>query len=351
MDYRQRIDRLLRMITLIQADSTAPSGGGATSALRAGRGWTSKTLAAELGTTPRTVFRDLNHLREAGVPVMFDERTKRYAIAGPFFMPPVQLTLDESLSLLALCEHVAQRGQIPFLKPAARAAHKIQSQLPAELRSDLASRSANLMIRTAAAMEADGCEDVYDKMQIALAQRRMLRCKYEPVSNEGEGRRDAAQSSRDVEFDFAPYALFFCVRAWYVIGRRSDRKDLRCMKLSRFSKVQPGETKYDIPAKFSLEKYLGNAWRMMRGKDVQVELLFDKSFAETVSETHWHRTQEFETHADGSCTFTCTVSGLEEIVWWVLSMGPHCKVIKPAALAQRVKELAGATARLYEKQS
>lgn len=328
IDYRQRIDRLLRIITLIQG----------------GRGWTPKTLAAEMDCAPRTIFRDLDHLKRSGIPVNYDTRTKRYAIEGHFFMPPVQLSLDESLALASLCDHVGGREQIPFLKAAARAASKIESQLPAQLKSDLADRRGRVSIQTAAAMEADGYEDVYDRVQTALARRRTLMCRYEPVGGDRDTRK-----RRDGEFEFAPYALFFCVRAWYVIGKRSDRGDLRCMKLSRFSKVQPTEKPYVIPRKFSLERYLGNAWRMMRAKDVEVELHFDAEFADTIADTRWHRTQEFDSHADGSCTFTATVSGFDEIVWWILSMGPHCRVVKPKALADHVRELAAQTAAIYKE--
>ena len=38
--------------------------------------------------------------------------------------------------------------------------------------------------------------------------------------------------------------------------------------------------------------------------------------------------------------FRCKVDGLDEIVWWILSMGPHCVVKKPKELVERVKELA-----------
>lgn len=326
IDFQQRIDRLLRIIMLIQG----------------GRGWTPATLAAEMGCAARTIFRDLGHLKDSGIPIAYDTRTKQYAIDGQFFMPPVQLSLDESLALAALCDHVARREQIPFLKAAARAVSKIESQLPAELKADLAERRGKVSIQTAAAMEADGYADVYDRVQAALASRKMLRCKYEPSSGERE-RRGAGG-----EFDFAPYALFFCVRAWYVIGQRSDREDLRCLKLSRFAKVQPTDMSFAVPRGFSLEKYLGNAWRMMRGKDVEVRLRFDAEFADTIADTRWHKTQDFESHADGSCTFTATVAGFDEIVWWILSMGPHCTVLKPRALADRVRDLAAATAALYD---
>ncbi len=109
---------------------------------------------------------------------------------------------------------------------------------------------------------------------------------------------------------------------------------------------------YDIPKGFAVARHLGNAWRMIRGdKSRDVELLFDKEFAETVADTHWHKTQEVIWRDDGSMSVRCTVDGLDEIVWWVLSMGPHYVVKRPAELARRVQELAGGVVARYEKTS
>jgi proteasome accessory factor B len=103
-----------------------------------------------------------------------------------------------------------------------------------------------------------------------------------------------------------------------------------------------------IPEDFSLARHLGNAWRMIRGqKTYRVELAFDPEFAETIADTHWHPTQEVIWNDDQSITFRCKVDGLEEIVWWVLSMGPHCVVNKPKELAEQVKELAAAMVANY----
>ena len=40
------------------------------------------------------------------VPYFYDDEAKCYGVHRDFFMPPVQLTLDESLALAALAEHV-----------------------------------------------------------------------------------------------------------------------------------------------------------------------------------------------------------------------------------------------------
>jgi len=323
MNYTTRVHRLLRIIAMVQS----------------GRGWGPKALAEELNISERNLYRDLDQLRAAGVPIVFNDDRRCYEIVGRFFMPPVHLDVEESLALAALCEHLTHDEQIPFLRPASRALHKIQSQLPASMRESLAERVQTMAIRTTQTMPPDGYKDVYDTVQEAIAHRRVLRCKYEPVTSE-----------RDEQgmFTFKPYALFFAVRAWYAVGQRSDRDSLRKLKLNRFTKITLTDQTYEIPEDFDLENVLGNAWRMIAsGPDHEVEIWFDAQFAETISETQWHRTQEIEWHADGSCTFRCTVAGLDEIVWWVLSMGPHCVVRRPGELIERVRTLAQQTMEQY----
>ena len=152
----------------------------------------------------------------------------------------------------------------------------------------------------------------------------------------------------DGEFEFEPYALYFAVRAWYAVGLHNERDGIRTLKLNRFTMVSPTERAFQIPDGFSLDGLLGNAWRMIRGEpDYEVELRFDPQFAETIADTLWHKTQRLEEHEDGSLTFRCTVAGLNEIVWWVLSMGPHCRVIAPEELREQVKNAVLTTADLY----
>ena len=76
VDY-SRIHRLLKILTLIQGS----------------KGWTPSRLAAECGTTERTIYRDMKMLEGAGIPYFYDEDAKCYSIHRDFFLPPVQLTL------------------------------------------------------------------------------------------------------------------------------------------------------------------------------------------------------------------------------------------------------------------
>jgi len=323
MKHLSDLHRLLLIITLVQS----------------GRLFDPVSLARQCGVTKRTIFRDIDKLKLTGIPINFDHTLGAYRIDGEFYLQPLQLTADEALALTAMCEHVAAAGQIPFLRPAARALEKIRAQLPAQLDEDLARITSHLVIQTAPAGPADGHADVYERIRAAIANRAALECEYEsPRRKTGE------------RFIFEPYALFYGVRAWYAIGRHGGHDEVRCLKLKRFGPIAETDRKYRIPVDFSVRDYLGNAWAMIPGKpECEVELELDATIAETLADTRWHATQEIDELPDGSAIFRCTVSGLDEIVWWILSLGPSCRVNKPKALADRVRDLAKKTAALYTR--
>lgn len=303
-----------------------------------------RKLAEACEMTERTIYRDLKMLEAAGIPYYFDKSTGGYSINRGFFMPPVELTLEESLAVIALAGQVGGDEQIPFMKPAVKAADKIRSRLPAAIRDQIGTMADHIEMRLARSVSPDGIADTYELVRRAIAGGRALECVYESSSS-----RNRLEQPGKI-FLFRPYCLFWGKRAWYAIGHHEGRDEIRCLKLNRFSRMGLTDVPYAIPDGFTLKDYLGKAWRMIRGKVIySIELRFDKEFAETVSETHWHETQEIENHDDGSITFRCEVAGLDEIVWWILSMGPHCRVLKPKILANRVCALAGATAAMYTK--
>jgi predicted DNA-binding transcriptional regulator YafY len=320
------LHRLLRVLTLVQS---AP-------------GWTAAKLAAELNVTERTIFRDIKKLQGVGIPLSARGGSKGFQVTGETFLAPLQLSAEEAIALAVLCEEIASREQIPFLRPARRALEKVQAQLPAALREQVRSAAESMVIQAAPAGPGEQYEDVYERMREAIRARRSVECEYEQVNSDAVGARGP--------FLFEPYALAYVVRAWYAIGRHAGRNAVRTLKLSRFARVTPAVPLYEIPKGFSVQEHFGNAWRMMRGeKEHAVEIEFRQPLAETVAETIWHPTQEIEHRADGTLVFRCTVAGLDEIVWWVLSMGPSCTVNKPTELAERVKDLAAQTAAVYEK--
>jgi proteasome accessory factor B len=318
-----RVHRLLRLITQIQSSTHLNA----------------RRLAKLCETSERNIYRDLKMLEGAGVPVSFDLESGGYAIRRDFFLRPVDLTLEEAMAMLMLADRVGAREQIPHVAEAGKAAEKLRAVLPRQIGEMINELMPRMEVSLARASN-EPIPDVYGAMRDAIIRRRALECEYESSSPK--------KSSDAGIFRFDPYALYFGQRAWYVVGLHHGRKEIRTLKLSRFTRCKSNERPYFIPDDFSLDHHFGQAWRMMPSGTIHdVELHFDAAFAETVADTHWHDSQEVQWHDDSSIQMSFRIDGLEEIVWWILSYGPHCRVIKPPELLARVAELHAKAAQLY----
>ena len=138
-----------------------------------------------------------------------------------------------------------------------------------------------------------------------------------------------------------------------MIGRSSLHKEVRTFNLGRITYLRQLREKYKIPRTFSLDKYFGNAWHMIPGAGLDHKILihFQTSVAKNVAEVVWHKTQETKFLEDGSLEYRATVSGLDEIAWWVLGYGDLAEVIKPVKLRKLIARRACQMHKIYEQTS
>jgi len=318
-----RIRRLIRIIGLLQS----------------GRGQTVDALALECGVHRRTIFRDLNTLRDAGVPIAFDQERQLHRIVGRYYLPPTNLTAEEALAVIVLCHELGAQRPVPMTKAAHSAALKLEQSLPANLREHVRKLSTAVAIKVDGLNPLDGKGEHFEKLLDAVARRRPVRIEYNSFAER-----------RVITTKLSPYQLFFGRRSWYVVGRSSLHRAVRTFNLSRVEELKLLDDGYVPPPRgFSLERYLGNAWRMIPepGPDYDVEIRFRPQVAGNVAEVAWHKTQRIEHEADGSILFRATVSGLKEIVWWVLGYGAEAEVLEPPELRALLGEHAERMAAQY----
>src|ERR1044071_2267632 len=100
-------------------------------ALRARRtGVTAAQLADRFGVTLRTIYRDLEALQDAGMPIKADRgRGGGYALDKSYQLPPVNFTAREAALILALARLATEQRLIPFPAAIERAADKVTSAL------------------------------------------------------------------------------------------------------------------------------------------------------------------------------------------------------------------------------
>jgi len=310
-----RISRIVQLLTTLQS----------------GQGYSANELAELLGVSRRTLFRDLAELAAIGVPYHFDAKCGGYRIDPAFFLPPIDLTLPEALSLLLLVHRAGPELPLPFKNSALVAGLKVENNLPAGLRQYCNTALRYVTVRTGPQAPMDLLDQVFGRLQEAIHKRRKVRLVYHSLFD-GEGR---------IELVLSPYHLMFHRRAWYVIGHSSRHDSVRTFKLNRIQKLEVLDKCFLDGEAFDLNDYLGRAWAMIpEGHIHEVRLRFEPKVATNVSEVQWHSTQQVHWQSDGSVILEFRVDGLGEIAWWILGYGDQVEVLAPEALRQRVAETA-----------
>ncbi len=284
------------------------------------------------------MFRDLGLLRDVGVPLAYDEVHQGYHVSRTHLPPPTDFTPDEALALIVLCHDVGSQFPSPLFALARSAAMKLQSTLPIRLQERVSATGYAIQIQMAPANRLDGHEPTYEQLLQAITECRSVRMRYRSLA-EGE----------TICTRLHPYRLLFSRRSWYVIGRSSLHRATRTFNVGRIAALELLDEHYDMPRGFSTDRYLGNAWHLIRepGPDRHVVVRFSKKVAQNVAEVAWHKTQRVAFHPDGSADFHATVSGLGEISWWILGYGDQAEVLEPDELRQLIASQAAHMMRKY----
>lgn len=317
-----RVHRLLRLITLMQA----------------GRGRTADELAGELGVSRRTLFRDLNLLEAAGVPYFYDAE-QGYRISERFFLPPLNLTVPETLGLLLVGQATAAKPAQPYARPALSAIRKLVGSVPEPIRTACLEMMDDVSVDPGP-VEAEESESThYATLQRCVDERRACRVLYTSLV-EGEG---------DLETELEPMALHFSTRSWYVLGRTEVHgEEVRVFKLTRFASIEPTDRCFVMPEPYRVEDKLGRAWRLIpEGREYDVTIDFTPKVARNAYEVRWHPTQRHELLDGGGCRMRFRVDGLNEIAWWVCGYADQAEVVAPAELRERVAGMLRAAAGRY----
>jgi predicted DNA-binding transcriptional regulator YafY len=311
-----RVGRLVKILTTLQS----------------AKGHNCTELAEMLGTSRRTIFRDLKELKAIGVPYKYDLKSDCYGVEPEFFLPPLDLTLQEAISVLLLVHKARDHIQLPFKNEALLAALKIENNLPVKIKKYCRKALENISAKATA--QASGHPAGLDQSFILLTQAIRDKHKVNIVYN-------SLFEEKIVDLELSPYHLFYNHRAWYVLGQSSLHQSIRTFKLNRIEKLIVLKKRFLNGDDFDLHDYLGRAWSMIpEGRIYNVKLRFLPKVAQNVAEVHWHNTQQVTPNKDGSAIVEFRLDGIGEIFWWILGYGDQVQVLAPKELRKRIIQTA-----------
>ena len=200
--------------------------------LRDRPGATAGELAGALGVSVRSVFRDIDALRERGYPIEASRgRGGGLRLHTNWGLGRVLLSRDEALcTLLGLA--VAEKLRFPMFAPdIGRARRKIADAFPATERRRIAPLRERIFIGEAASAEVrrsyrEPAAAPTRRLQVAFVEERIVRAEYVKEGGESSQRR------------LEPHALVINWPAWYLMAHDYLRGEARTFRLDRFVSVE-----------------------------------------------------------------------------------------------------------------
>lgn len=284
---------------------------------------TANELSAKLEVSKRTIYRDLDQLSAAGIPV-YTNRGKNGGISllSDYVLDRTVLTHDERNKIL---ESLQALGEISFEEEQAMY-DKLQSFLGNETQDWLEVSFSTWGDNGKAA-------EWFRQIKRAILQHKFIEIEYA-----GANQNVTVRCIR-------PLKLCFKDQAWYVYGFCQLREDYRFFKLSRISKLCVLEKQFE-------REYVGKVLTNSYAEDIQgrepvtVVVEIKKEMAFRV----YDELTNVITNDNGDLICTLEIREMEWFLAYVISYGEYAKVLEPESVRELVKQKVKEIAMRYEQE-
>ena len=300
-----------------------------------GRGkMTADHLAGILDVSVRTIYRDMDALSLAHVPVAMD-----YGPGGGYYLPddyrldPTIFTSEEAVALAL--GGMAAGGYRLFENGDGlrRALVKLEAALPAEYRGDVRAARERIHFDTTAWYERPATVPHLPTVRAAVWGARQLDLLYRRADRDGE-------QWRRVE----PHGLVCKAGTWYLVGYCHLRGDFRTFNVGRIRDVTVREETVTPRRGFDLEVYWEEARRRFEAetKPLALTLRVAPSARDRVYDAIM-----LDERPDGGAVMRVDTESAAAAVAYALSLGPAVTVLDPPDVRASVADAARAIAGLY----
>lgn len=281
-------------------------------------------LAATFETSVRTIYRDMQALSEAGVPVI-GAPGQGYSLMEGYFLPPVSFTAEEATALLLGLDYIERQFDAGYRAKAQGARGKLEAILPEPVRLGVARVRAGVKLLAVPKAGGGAEEAALAALRRAIVDERRVRFRYVKKVPGPDGER---RSVREAD----PYGLVLVEGAWTLVAFCHLRQDMRHFRLSRMSAVEVLEERFRRPEHFDLHTY-----EPPDGRSVVVRVRIAPELEDRVLENNYYYAESME-RTSGGLLLTLMVRHPYEVLGWVLGWGSAAVVLEPEELRERVRQ-------------
>ena len=201
---------------------------------------TAREIAKRFEVTNRTIYRDIQTLRLAGVPIG-EEEGKGYFLVEGYRLPPVMFTMEEARALVTTSKILNYHTEDSLKQNYESALFKIKAVLSLKDKDKLEFLNSRIGFHKPWAPTS-----LYlDRIQHSITESEKLKIKY-------QSREEEQITERTIH----PYAVYFSGAVWTTIAFCELRQEIREFRLDRIKELKIQQTHFEPNKTFSIEHYL-----------------------------------------------------------------------------------------------
>ena len=178
-------------------------------------------LAAALSVSERTIYRDMQALHDAGVPIQAVPG-KGYRLREDYLQEPITLTTDEAIVLLVGSAQAAAHVDGRYRAAALAARTKLADRLPDAGHEKAGALQSSMRLVSEQAFGSTSADQTLHLLRRALVDERSIR--FREAGTEATARRT-----------MNPYGLVHRATAWHVVGYDRDAARVRHVRVDRIA--------------------------------------------------------------------------------------------------------------------
>lgn len=292
---------------------------------------TAEALAAELEVSVRTIYRDVDELSAAGIPVFGDRGPGGgIQLLEGYRTHLTGLTTDEAEAMFMI-GMPGPAGALGLGPAAARAGNKLLASLPRSWSNDAQRMSARFHLDPVDWYRAPEPVGHLPAVARAVLDQRRVTMKYESWTG-----------TRQWQID--PLGLVLKAGAWYVVARCT--KAMRIFKVSSILEHVVLEETFDRPDGFDLAAFWSAELERFEAglRPINASVRASATGLKRLSQLGAYAAQAVERagapDTDGWSRLDLPVESVDQAALAFLGLGPDIEVLEPAAIRDRLREYA-----------
>lgn len=275
-------------------------------------------LAEQCECSVRTVYRDIDALCDAGVPIAAMPG-EGYRLVPGYHLPPIAFTPDEAIQLLLGADMTLGLGTDEQREAARAAAAKVEAALTPETRREV--ERMRKRIRVSTGMRT-GPSPWMRLLQQAVANDQVVQLRYHSYSPD-----------RVTERKVEPYQLIFYADDWHLVGYCRLREGMRDFRASRIRDAVLLPEHFERTPDSEAEADHDHNPR----RTTEIRVFID---APTLPWARENPPFGFvrEEQAEGGAVFHIEAWEIRRLMPWLLSWGAAARVLSPPEVARAVRD-------------